>query len=183
MNISKYAKILQMQTTFYEQELHGDIANRIETIIISSVLISPQTQATNFLLKVPKYWLTEEYYPYYEAIQKAYENKQLDGAYIVSLLINEYRQQENNVMLILANQHIITNIDDYLGFLEQKYILRQQYELGKKLYYATNEYKVINIEQEIYNHKLLNREQYSIKTFAEWDSFYKENSKTCLFSF
>lgn len=66
---------MQMQTTFYEQELHGDIANRIETIIISSVLISPQTQATNFLLKVPKYWLTEEYYSYYEAIQKAYENK------------------------------------------------------------------------------------------------------------
>ena len=55
MDISKYAKILQIQTTFYEQELHGDIANRIETIIISSVLISPQTQATNFLLKVPKY--------------------------------------------------------------------------------------------------------------------------------
>lgn len=167
---------MQMQTTFYEQELHGDIANKIETIIISSVLISPQTQATNFLLKVPKYWLTEEYYPYYEAIQKAYENKQLDSAYIFSLLINEYRQQENNVMLMLANKHIITNIDDYLSFLEQKYILRQQYELGKKLYYATNEYKIINIEQEIYNHKLLNREQYSIKTFAEWDSFYKENS-------
>ena len=126
---------MQMQTTFYEQELHGDIANRIETIIISSVLISPQTQATNFLLKVPKYWLTEEYYPYYEAIQKAYENKQLDGAYIVSLPINEYRQQENNVMLMLANKHIITNIDDYLSFLEQKYILRQQYELGKKSHY------------------------------------------------
>lgn len=166
---------MQIQTTFYEQELHGDIANRIETIIISSVLISPQTQATNFLLKVPKYWLTEEYYPYYEAIQKLMRINSL-----MVLILFHYSlmntDNKNNVMLMLANKHIITNIDDYLSFLEQKYILRQQYELGKKLYYATNEYKVINIEQEIHNHKLLNREQYSIKTFAEWDKFYKENS-------
>lgn len=164
-----------MKTTFYNQELYGNIANKIETSIITSVIMSPEQHATSFLSKIPKYWFTEEYYPYYEAIQKAHENKKLDTTYIYSLLINEYRQQEEKVMLILANTHIIVTIDDYIPLLEQKYLLRQQAKLSKKLQYATDEYKVLNIEQEIQDHKLLYREQYSIKTFAEWDKFYKEN--------